>query len=295
MKLNVGLFSVLLCGLLAFASCSNDDDNDKINGNLPSEQAVKAFKKQFPGAKDVEWKNRDGYSVAYFNLPAKSSAAQKNVAWYETNGVCALSEIEIASLNDLPAAVKEGYNATVYAKEGWTIDDIDALTRNGMALVYKIEVEKAGQPDHDLLFSVEGVLVADKIDNDNDNDENVPVTIPSAIQEFLDKNMSGAVIYDLDKEDGVWEVEVSFKNKEYELYFNASFGFIRVEEEDFPEADLPEAVKTALNAFTAAWEIDEITLVTYADKSVSYMIELENKATDEEKTLHYKPDGTLIQ
>ncbi|MGL4293263.1 MAG: PepSY-like domain-containing protein [Bacteroidales bacterium] len=292
MKLNINLFMMLIAGILTFTGCSNDDD--KINGNLPNKQVVEAFKKQFPNATDVEWSTRNGYSVASFYLSQKRAVAQKNFAWYETNGECALSELEIDNFDLLPQAVKDGYNTTVYAKEGWEIDDIDALSRQGMALVYKIEVEKEGQPDHDLLFSVDGFLISDKIDNDDD-DDNVPVVIPGAISDFIHKHIDGAIIQDLDKEDGYWEIEISFNGKQYDLFFEASFKFNRVEEEDFPEVDLPEAVKTALAEYTAAWEIDEITLVTYADKSVSYKIELENDSTDEEITLNYKADGSLIQ
>ncbi|MEG0949065.1 MAG: PepSY-like domain-containing protein [Bacteroidales bacterium] len=291
MKLNVGLFSFLLGGLLLFAGCSNDDD-DVIKGNTPNEQIVSAFKKQFPDATEVKWNTRNGYSVASFRLP-QNPTGDTNEAWYESNGECALSEIEISNFNQLPAAVQEGYNATVYATDGWQIDDIDALTRQGMALVYKIEIEKAGQEDHDLLFTAGGVLISDKIDTDDDDDENVPVVIPSAILDFVHQNMNGAVILDFDKENNEFELEVTYKNAQVELYFTLAHKFLRAEEE-FPESDLPEAVKTALNEYTTQWEIDDVIRVTYADKSIVYVIELENKTTDAEKVIKFNPDGTLI-
>ena len=289
MKLNVGLFAFLLCGLLSFTSCSDDDD--ATNGATPNEQIVNAFKKQFPNATEVKWSTRNGYSVASFRL-AQNPTGETNEAWYEANGECPLTELEIPSFDQLPAKVQEGYNASIFGQEGWAIDDIDALYRLNMALVFKIEVEKAGQPDYDLLFSEEGVLISAKVDNDDD-DDNVPVIIPTAIREFVNQHLSGAELLDYDKEDGELELEVSYQNHLMELYFNTSYKFLRAEEE-VQEADLPDAVKTALEQFTAAWEVDDVMLITYADKSVVYAIDLENKTTDQEKIVKIKADGTLI-
>lgn len=291
MKLNTALFSLLVGGLL-FAGCSSDDDNAVINGNTPNEQIVKAFKQQYPNATNVKWSTRDSYAVASFSL-TQSKAKDINEAWYEQNGVCALSEIEI-TFDELPTAVKESYNTTSYATEGWEIDDIDKLSRNGMALVYKIEVEKAGQPDHDLLFSETGLLISDKIDNDTDDDnENVPVVIPGAILDFINAHLNGATILDYDTDNGEKGVELTYKNKEVELYFSNANAFLRSEDE-ITEDELPEAVSNALQKEIAGWEIDDITRITYADKQVIYEVELDNLVNDDEKTLRFNSDGTLL-
>lgn len=233
MKLKFGIFSLLLSGLFAFTAC-DDDDSDAIKGNAPDKQIEDAFKKQFPEATQVKWSSKNGYTVASFRLP-QNPTGETNEAWYDAKGECALSEIEIANFNQLPAAVKEHYNTLPYASEGWKIDDIDALTRQQMALVYKIEIEKAGQPDHDLLFAATGQLISDKIDADDDDDnddDNLPVVIPQPLLDYIDAHMPGAVILDFDKEDGELELEVIYNNKQVELYFTPDYQFIRAEEDN---------------------------------------------------------------
>ncbi|MGL5786775.1 MAG: PepSY-like domain-containing protein [Bacteroidales bacterium] len=294
MKLNKNLVALSFCAILAFSSCSSDDD--AVKGFTPGEQVVSAFKKQFPNAKDVTWSQKKGYDVASFSLAAGTrTVKQLNEAWYKQNGVCSLTEIEIDDFSLLPAAVQEGYNATIFAAEGWKIDDIDLLYRIDMDPVYKIEVEKDGQEDYDLLFSETGVLISAKVDADNDNDDNEPVEVPQAILDFVSAHFGDAKILDLDYENNEVEVEILARGEEMSLYFEkATNHFIRVEIE-IEDNELPAAILDVLHQDYAGWEIDDACYVAFADKSVQYKVELENERLDKESTLWFLPNGEMVK
>lgn len=78
-------------------------------------------------------------------------------AWFTPGGEWVMTEVDYArNLHDLPRAVQDGYAATRYAQDGWTVDDIDEIQRPAYETVYIIKVEKGGQPDHDLYFDLNG-------------------------------------------------------------------------------------------------------------------------------------------
>lgn len=291
MKLNKHLIALSLSAIMAFTSCSNDDSA----GFMPNEKVVKAFEQQFPNAQNVTWNQKKGYDVASFTLPEKTKAVkQMNEAWFKPDGLCALTEIEIDDFSKLPATVQDAYNATTFASEGWTIDDIDLLYRIDMDPVYKIEVEKKDQEDYDLLFSEDGILISVKVDMDDD-DENEPIEIPLEILDFVSANFSDAKIMDLDYENNKIEVEIISRKQEMSLYFDkATNRFICVEIE-IEENDLPQAIKDVLNTEFNGWEIDDVYHVTFADKSVQYKVELENESTDKESTLWFLPSGEMVK
>lgn len=151
-------FYLLLAAVttMGFASsCSDDDDNDIPSDNIP-EAVTKAFRQQYPDAKNVEWSQNGKYYVADFDEATRFTDID---AWYTAAGEWAMSENDYGKdLFLIPAAVNAGFNKTDYRT--WTVDDIDyyefpAATRD----FYVIEVETAGQPDTDLYFRPDGTLV----------------------------------------------------------------------------------------------------------------------------------------
>lgn len=291
MKLNKSLMALALGAIMTFSSCSNDDSN----GFMPNETVVKAFQKQFPNAQNVTWNQKKGYDVASFTLPAGTKAVkQMNEAWFKPDGLCALTEIEIEDFSKLPAAVQDGYNATEFAVNGWKIDDMDLLYRVDMDPVYKIEVEKEGQEDYDLLFSEDGILISAKPDMDDD-DENEPIEIPQAVLDFVSAHFADAKILDLDYEGNEIEVEIISRKDEMTLCFDRKTShFIRVEIE-IEENELPQAIKDVINTEYAGWEVDDVYYVTFADKSVQYKVELEDESSDKESTLWFLPSGEMVK
>lgn len=291
MKLNKSLIALALGAIMTFSSCSNDDSN----GFMPNETVVKAFQKQFPNAQNVTWNQKKGYDVASFTLPAGTKAVkQMNEAWFKPDGLCALTEIEIEDFSKLPAAVQDGYNATEFAVNGWKIDDMDLLYRVDMDPVYKIEVEKEGQEDYDLLFSEDGILISAKPDMDDD-DENEPIEIPQAVLDFVSAHFADAKILDLDYEGNEIEVEIISRKDEMTLCFDRKTShFIRVEIE-IEENELPQTIKDVINTEYAGWEVDDVYYVTFADKSVQYKVELEDESSDKESTLWFLPSGEMVK
>lgn len=295
MKLNKSLIALAMGAIMTFSSCSNDDDS---NGFMPNETVVKAFQKQFPNAQNVNWNQKKGYDVASFSLPANTKAVkQLNEAWYKPDGLCALTEIEIEDFSKLPVAVQEGFLATEVNGLKWTvneIDDIDLLYRADMDPVYKIEVEKAGHEDYDLLFSEDGILISAKPDLDDD-DDNEPIEIPQAVLDFVSAHFADAKILDLDYEGNEIEVEIISRKNEMTLCFDRKTNhFIRVEIE-IEANELPQAIQDVINAEYAGWEIDDVYYVTFADKSVQYKVELEDESSDKESTLWFLPSGEMVK
>lgn len=291
MKLNSKLFTYGILGMLALSSCSKDNQN----GFMPNEQVINAFKKQFPNATDIRWSEKKGYSVASFFLSnTKAITKEANEAWYKQNGECSMTEFEIDDFNELPTEIQEAYKATTFATDGWEIDDIDFLSRKGLEPVYKIEVEKEGQEDHDLLFSESGALISVSVDNDQDDDDNEPVEIPDAILHFVNKNFADAKLLDFEFESNEFELEIEMQDEELDLFFNASHQFLRAEAE-ISEKALPQAIKDELTKLGGDWQIDDIVRIAYADQSIVYVIELENDDTDKEMTLRFHEDGSIIK
>ncbi|MEG1586165.1 MAG: PepSY-like domain-containing protein [Bacteroidales bacterium] len=292
MKLKIYLFAIAMGGLFSFTSCDEDDNATHF---VPSEQVINAFKKDFPNATNIRWEQKKGYSVASFYLPVNTRKADRDnhEAWYEAGGECALTEWEIDRFDQLPMAVQEGYHASEFGIANWKIDDMDALKRAGMELIYKIEVEKDGQPDYDLIFAENGTLISAKIDKDDDDDDNVPVIIPGAILDFVNTHFKDARLLDLEWEHNEWQLEMMQENKEVEVFFDSSFKFLRMEEE-YTETELPEAVKTALLEYKSQWEIDDIIRIMTADQEEIFAIEMENKITDREQTIRFRADGSVI-
>ena len=161
MKLKM-YFIMLALGLFSFAmqSCDDDDEDAPV-----SEQLEKAFTNEF-GNVAHNWSTRGTNHVASFNQDNTEKEA-----WFDANGVWLMTETDIA-YDALPAPVKQAFEAlTQY--EGWQRDDVDMLERKGMEKVYVIEIEK-GKEELDLYFDVNGNLLKEVADKDDDSFNYLP-------------------------------------------------------------------------------------------------------------------------
>ena len=205
-------------GALAFTACDNDDDDD---GYTRVPAAVEAaFADRYGGHGRVDWDaERGGYCVAEFYMDGRECEA-----WYSPDGSWMMTEVDYGrNLQALPQAVQDGYNATTYAQDGWRIDDIDEIQRPGYENVYKIEVEKDGQPDRDLYFDLGGTLFRDVQDDgrDHDNSGMIHDRLPAALSDYINTQYPGAAIVDFDREDGgYYEVDLRHEGKSIEVAFD---------------------------------------------------------------------------
>ena len=70
MKVKLSILALALCGLFAFTSCDDDDNN-----YLPDQTDTKAFDEKYPGVGKVEWETKSGYEVADFHLSGNDAEA----------------------------------------------------------------------------------------------------------------------------------------------------------------------------------------------------------------------------
>ena len=147
--------------LMALAGCEK-------TGHIPfniSAEAQQAFSAKYPSATNVEWENKNGYSVADFRSDNRDRSA-----WFDSFGSWYMTETEIR-FSDLPQAVQNAFNASEYAT--WRVDDVDMLERQGVETVYVIEAETYQNGDDtsvDLYYSADGVLVRTVVDGAANND-----------------------------------------------------------------------------------------------------------------------------
>lgn len=204
----------MFCALGAFAVTSCDDDDNQGYEIVPD--AVRAaFGQQYEGVGHVEWDTeRGGYLVAEFMKDGK-----EHEAWYTADGQWMMTEVDYGrSLQALPMAVQEGYAATSYARQQWVIDDIDEIQRPNYDTLYIIEAEKAGQPDYDLYFDLDGTLLREvQDDGGSHNDGLLPAGMPTEIQPFVGMGYAGAVVADFDKDDYGHEADVRHDGKVTEV------------------------------------------------------------------------------
>lgn len=121
---------------------------------IPSE-VTEAFKQKYPGATNVEWRDKLSSFSAEFE--------EDNVhyqARFNSKGEWQLTENEIEEA-DLPDAVKDGYEKSKYAD--WEMGRIDKIELADGTFQYRIESVKSDVRKKNLYFNSEGRLVKDRI------------------------------------------------------------------------------------------------------------------------------------
>lgn len=205
---------VCALGMFSLTSCSDDDDN---NINVP-DNVTRAFSDKYAGVGRVDWdRERGGYLVAEFNKDGKEYDA-----WFTETGEWVMTEVDHGKrLENLPQAVQDGYKATTYYTNNWTIDDIDEIQRPAYETFYIIEVEKRGERDYDLYFDANGTLFREvQGEGGGNNGDLVGNQLPAEMQSFIDSEYPGARVVDFDRERNGYEVDVIHDGKSKEIWFD---------------------------------------------------------------------------
>ena len=233
MKLKM-YFIMLALGLFSFAiqSCDDDDEDAPV-----SEQLEKAFTNEF-GNVAHNWSTRGTNHVASFNQDNTEKEA-----WFDANGVWLMTETNIA-YDDLPLIVKHAFEAlTQY--EGWKCDDVDMLERKGMEKVYVIEIEK-GKEELDLYFDVNGKLLKEVADKEDDSGNYLPLELPAAVTQLLNEKYAGYRLLEaeVDLVSKLLEVDILMQANQLEVCFDPSAAYAWVfTSQDMLFASLPQVVK----------------------------------------------------
>ena len=280
----IGMAMACAVGMVAFTSC--DDDNDDY-ARVP-DAVTAAFSHQYGNPGYVEWDSeRGGYYVAEFRKDGRD-----HEAWYTQAGLWAMTEVDYGrSLADLPQAVQSGYAATAYALDAWTVDDIDEIQRPDYETVYKIEVEKRGQADHDLYFDLGGTLYRD-VEGSGSGSGNggmIQQGMPADVKAYVDSAFAGAAVVDFDIEDnGMIEVDLRHGGKSVEVLFTAAYEWVMTKTDC--SRDVPAVVAEAVQQALPGGRIDDCDYVQTATESY-YLVDTDNPDRD----LRVTPDGQVTQ
>ena len=265
MKTKLSVLALAMCGMLAFTSCDDDDNN-----YLPDQTITKAFDEKYPDAGKVEWETKGGYEVAEFHV-----SGNETEAWFDNKGNWVMTKTEI-NFGLLPEAVRKSLNSGEY--KDWKPTDFDKLERSNAATVYVIEVEQ-GEQEFDLYYTEDGILLKAVPDNDNDNFQ--PTVVPQAITDAINEMYPGATILEFDSEKTDFEVDILHNNIYKDVYFNTGNEWLYTEW-DIKEVNLPAII---MNAYKASdykdYRIDDIDVIENP-AGISYVLELE-KGNDEVK------------
>lgn len=281
----IGMAMACAVGMVAFTSCDDDDNDDY--ARVP-DAVTAAFSHQYGNPGYVEWDSeRGGYYVAEFRKDGRD-----HEAWYTQAGLWAMTEVDYGrSLVDLPQAVQSGYAATAYALDAWTVDDIDEIQRPDYETVYKIEVEKRGQADHDLYFDLGGTLYRD-VEGSGSGSGNggmIQQGMPAEVKAYVDSAFAGAAVVDFDIEDnGMIEVDLRHGGKSVEVLFTAAYEWVMTKTDC--SRDVPAVVAEAVQQALPGARIDDCDYVQTATESY-YLVDTDNPDRD----LRVTPDGQVTQ
>ncbi len=276
----------MICALGAFVATSCDDDDDLTTQDVPS-AVQEAFGVDYSNVSRVEWEKENGtYYVAEFTLDG-----QEYEVWYTSDGTWVMTEIDYGrNLSLLPEEVQDGYAATTYAEENWTVDDIDEIQRPDYETIYKIEVEKNGQLDHDLYFDLSGTLYRDVEDQDDDRNAGlIQSSLPEAISSYIDTNYAGAVIVDFEREGTYYEVDIRYNGESKELLFDSSYAWVQTSTDC--SRSIPDDISTAVSASYPNYVIEDCEYVETAAGETYYLVDLDNYDND----LKVTTDGAITE
>lgn len=271
------------CLLMTLTSCkSSEEILDQPADQVPVPTKVEeALATRYPGATSVTWVTKGEYAVANFVF-AETRAAETAVshsAWFDNQGSWYMTETDIP-FDALPEAVKTAFAASEYAADGWRLDEVDRLEREGAELVYVIEVERTVggvKTEANLYYSSDGVLVKTVVDAETDYDygDYIPSKPATGIDNYLKTNFPNARILEIDYEDGMTEVEILDDRMVRELLFDRTGNWLYTKTE-MNRYSVPAGVMQVLESSEyATYYIDDIDYYQTAEKNY-YRFELES-------------------
>lgn len=282
-------------GLLA-VGCEKESGSQGNGPDRVSPAVLAAFEALYPGAEQVRWEVKGDYAVAnfYWSGVRAAGVAANRAAWFENgDGAWSMTETDIR-FDQLPEAVKRAFAEGEYAD--WRVDEVDMLDRDGVEVVYVVEVERDGR-EMDLYYSADGVLVKSVADAGDDYDygDFIPSRPSDGIGDFIASRYPGARVIDVDAEYEGTEVELIDADRvKRELFFDRSDAW-QYTKTELRRSELPQAV-------TAAWEasdyseakgyrLDDADLYETASEGTFYRLELESRRGDVK--VKVTPEGEL--
>ena len=284
----------ILSLMVITTSCNKQGPEGGINDELKNELQA-ALLEKYPDAQDVVWSEKSGYYVADFTaaMVKADSDRVRYSAWFDSRCDWHMTETDIP-FDMLPEAVRTAFAASEYAD--WRIDDVDMLVRNGVELIYIIEVEGTNadgvMQEVDLYYSEDGVLVKTVVDADEDYDydDYIPDNPAQGIFEFINTHYPDARIVEIDIEDGMTEVEIIDGRVCRELLFDRSENWLYTKTE-LRVSDVPAEIMAALEAseYGEYW-IDDVDYYQTPQEEF-YRFDLEYRDNDIE--VDVLSDGTV--
>ncbi|MDR1344647.1 MAG: PepSY-like domain-containing protein [Tannerellaceae bacterium] len=213
------LCAVLL--LLFFVNCSKDTNSstDATGVFAPGEQVMRSFNARYPLATAVIWSVEGGYYVADFILESQVASA-----WFGESGEWTLGRIPASYREQVEPVVSEALSHTAYAN--WEVKGAYVLNRKQLTPVYGVNVTNSHIYSN-LYFTQYGDFI--KVIDDVDSRTDMPVIIPSALMNAIDKLFTGIDIVDVSVIDVInSEISVGIlKNENYlTSIFNKNYTWI---------------------------------------------------------------------
>ena len=240
MKLK-SLLLTLSCGMLMCTACSDDENvpssHPENNGKDVPQLVLDEFSQRYADVKDVYWSRVQNYHVARFNAPISRAASQNysSSAWFTADGKYWQSDEEV-DFSKLPEIVKKAFlefKKAMYDK--WNIEDCEVVYREGMGVVFVIEIENEDQ-EREISLSELGDILKDVLDDDEDEEDDImPLVIPEEVEQALDELFPDSThtitILEYEEEDGEHEVDLLDGQRHKEVTFDAEYNWVSTEYE----------------------------------------------------------------
>ena len=217
----------------------------------------------------------------------------ENKAWFTPDGVWVMTEHDLP-FRQLPQAVLEAFAASAYAS--WRVDDVDMIEKNGMDMIYVIEVE-SGEREYELTYLEDGTLLREN----TEWGDRLPVA-PGQTAEVKDLVMERypqAVILDIEEDRRGIEVEIRDGGRQKEVFYQQdasgvlSWVHTTYEIGRYEMDTLPVEVRQALAELTGSgMRVDDVDYFETADGNY-YRIEVEDRDVD--KYVYVAENGEMLQ
>lgn len=116
-------------------------------------------------------------------------------------------------------------------------------------------------------------------------------SINPKVQAVLAGKYPGAVIKDVEYDDGLIEVEIIHDGRGKDVYLTKDFVWVR-SEWDVRKAELPAAVLSKITSDWPAWKIDN---AEYFETPTGSWYEIELEQGDSELDIKISPDGIILK
>lgn len=206
------------------------------------------------------------------------------------------------SFSSIPQVVKTAFEESSYSKSPWVHEDeVDVIVKNDEGLtLYVIEVEKeenGTETEADLYYSEDGVLVKEVIDADKNQDftQLLPTQPANDVYSWMESKYPGAVIVDIDHEDGCIEVEFIYGNIKHDALLTSANKWIYTKKDyNRNSSKLPAEALNFIQTNYQNYVIDDIEYYETASKEDFYSVEIEG-SHDNDIELYFDTEGNKIE